>query len=200
MSSEAANVVDLYERHARNWDQDRGRRLVEKSWLDHFLRLVPPASSILDLGCGSAEPIARFFVEQGYEVTGADSSPSLINICKGRFPAQRWIVADMRELNLDARFNGIVAWDSLFHLSPDDQCRMFPLLRKHSTPNAALLFTSGSAGGEAIGEYRGEPLYHGSLDAEEYRTLLDDNGFTVVAHAVADVACDHHTIWLAQLR
>jgi len=72
MSSEAAKIVDLYERHAKNWDKDRGRRLFEKSWLDQFLRLVPPGGSILDIGCGSAEPIARFFIEQGYEVTGAD--------------------------------------------------------------------------------------------------------------------------------
>jgi hypothetical protein len=43
---------------------------------------------------------------------------------------------------------------------------MFPLFRKHSALNAALLFTSGPVGGEAIGEYRGEPLYHGSLDGE----------------------------------
>ena len=200
MSSEAAKIIGLYERHARNWDKDRGRHLFEKRWLDHFLRFVPPGGSIFDIGCGSAEPIARFFVEQGYEVTGVDSSPSLIDICKRRFPTERWIVADMRELDLDTRFQGIIAWDSLFHLCPEDQRRMFPLFRKHSAPNAALLFTSGTARGEAIGEYRGEPLYHGSLDTADYHELLDDNGFAVVSHVVEDVACQHHTIWLAQLR
>jgi len=200
MSSEAAKIVDLYERHAKNWDKDRGRRLFEKSWLDQFLRLVPPGGSILDIGCGSAEPIARFFIEQGYEVTGADSSPSLIDICKRRFPKQHWMVADMRDLCLGARFNGIIAWDSFFHLCPKDQRRMFPLFRKHSAPNGALLFTSGPAGGEVIGEYRGEPLYHGSLDSAEYRELLDQNGFAIVSHVVEDIACGHHTIWFAQLR
>jgi len=44
---------------------------------------------------------------------------------------------------------------------------MFPIFRKHSAPNAALLFTSGSIEGEAIGEYHGEPLYHGSLDVND---------------------------------
>jgi SAM-dependent methyltransferase len=200
MSSEAAKIADLYERHAKNWEKDRGRHLFEKPWLDHFLRLVPAGGSILDIGCGSAEPIARFFVEQGYDVTGADSSPSLIDICKRRFPTQRWIVADMRELSLDARFQGIIAWDSLFHLCPEDQRQMFPLFRKHSAPNAALLFTSGPAGEEVIGEYRGEPLYHGSLDSAEYRELVDQNGFAIVSHVIEDIACEYHTIWLAQLR
>jgi hypothetical protein len=152
------------------------------------------------VGCGSAEPIARFFIGKEYQVTGADSSPSLIDICRHRFPKQHWIVADMRTFDLNARFEGIIAWDSLFHLCPEDQRRVFPLFTKHSAPNAALLFTSGPASGEAIGQYRGEPLYHGSLDAAEYRELLDENGFAVMAHVAADPTCGHHTIWLAQLR
>ena len=192
--------MELYERHAQHWDQDRGRDLSEQPWLDRFLRFVRPGGSILDVGCGSAEPIARFFIERGYEVTGADSSPSLIDICKRRFPKQHWIVADMRVLDLNARFEGLIAWDSLFHLCPEDQRRVFPLFRKHSAPNAALLFTSGPASGDAIGEYRGEPLYHGSLDGAEYRELLDENGFAVMAHVVQDATCGHRTIWLAQLR
>jgi SAM-dependent methyltransferase len=200
VNSEAAKVIDLYERHAKNWDKDRGRHLFEKPWLDQFLSLVPAAGSILDVGCGSGEPIARFLIEQGYEVTGADSSPSMIDICKHRFPLQQWTVADMRELCLDARFNGIIAWDSFFHLCPEDQRQTFPRFRTHAAPKAALLFTSGPAGGEAIGEYRGEPLYHGSLDGSEYRELLNHNGFAIVSHVVEDVACGHHTIWLTQLR
>jgi SAM-dependent methyltransferase len=161
---------------------------------------LPPRSAILDIGCGSAEPIARFFIEQGHEVTGADSSPSLIEISKRRFPEQHWIVADMRELRLERRFNGIVAWDSLFHLAPEDQRLMFALFREHSTANAALLFTSGPAAGEVIGEYRGEPLYHGSLDGAEYREILEGNEFVIRSHIIEDVACGLHTIWLAQLR
>ena len=200
MNSEAAKIIDLYERHATNWDKDRGRCLFEKPWLDRFLSLISPRGSILDIGCGSGEPIARYLVEQSYKVTGADSSPSLIDLCKSRFPKQQWIVADMRRLHLNARFDGIIAWDSFFHLCAEDQRRMFPLFRECSGQEAALLFTSGTSHGEELGEYRGEPLYHGSLDTSEYRELLDQNGFAVVSHVVQDITCGGHTIWLAQLR
>jgi SAM-dependent methyltransferase len=199
MRSEAAKVKELYERHALEWDEDRGRDLFERPWLDRFLSFVQPRCSILDVGCGSAEPIARLFIELGHKVSGVDSSPSLIGICKGRFPQQSWIVADMRELHLNSQFDAIIAWDSFFHLCPDDQRRMFPLFREHSSPNAVLMFTSGPGAGEIVGEYRGEPLYHG-LDPTEYRELLDDNGFTVLADAQDDATCGHHTVWLAQLR
>jgi hypothetical protein len=35
-------------------------------------------------------------------------------MCKDRFPDQQWVVADMRVLSLDRRFDGILAWDSFF--------------------------------------------------------------------------------------
>jgi hypothetical protein len=56
--------------------------------------------------------------------------------------------------------------------------------REHASPGAALLFTSGPAYGEAIVEYRGEALYHTSLDGAEYRKLLELNGFRIVSHVV----------------
>ena len=52
---------------------------------------------ILDIGCGSAEPIGRYFVESGCDVTGVDSSPELISLSKEHFPRQTWQVADMRQ-------------------------------------------------------------------------------------------------------
>ena len=60
------------------------------------------------------------------------------------------------------------------------------------------MFTSGTGHGEAIGSFEGEPLYHGSLDPAEYRSLLDQHGFQVISHVVEDMDCGRHTIWLAQ--
>ena len=192
-------IVDLYERHARNWDADRGRTLFEKPWLDRFTALLPRGASILDIGCGSAEPIGRYLIEQGLLLTGVDTSPTLISLCRTRFPTQNWIVADMRSLALGQTFDGLIAWDSLFHLSHAHQRRMFPIFRKHAAPGAALLFTTGPAHGETIGSCRGEPLYHASLSAAEYRALLAANGFAAVRTVAEDPDCGRHTVWLAQL-
>jgi hypothetical protein len=104
----------------------------------------------------------------------------------------------MRELALGRRFDGLLAWDSFFHLTPADQRAMFPILGAHAGPRATLMFTSGPRHGEAIGTFQGEPLYHGSLDPAEYRALLEAQGFGVVAHAAEDPTCGGHTIWLAQ--
>jgi hypothetical protein len=127
-----------------------------------------------------------------------DASPSLICHCREKFPDQIWHLTDMRMLGLDKKFHGLLAWDSFFHLSHDDQRRMFPIFRQHAGPGTALMFTSGTSHGEAIGAYRGEPLYHASLAAGEYQRLLESNGFRVEAHVVEDPDCGGHTIWLAR--
>ena len=202
--SPAERIVGLYERHALQFDRDRTRRLFERPWLDAFLALLPPGGTILDIGCGSGEPIARHCLAQGFAVTGVDASPTLIGLCRRRFPeADRqadWQVADMRGLDLGRRFHGLIAWDSFFHLAQDDQRGMFPVFARHADPGAALLFTSGPAQGEAIGTYQGEPLYHASLDPAEYRTLLAASGFVVVRHVAEDPECGGHTVWLARAR
>ena len=96
--------------------------------------------------------------------------------------------------------DGILAWDSFFHLRRDDQRAMFATFRAHTAPGAALMFTSGPRDGEAIGTFHGEPLYHASLVPDEYRALLDRHGFEVVAHKAEDPGSGRHTIWLARLR
>jgi cyclopropane fatty-acyl-phospholipid synthase-like methyltransferase len=152
-------IVHLYERHAESYDRDRGRSLQERRWLDMFLSHVRPGGTVLDIGCGMGEPIARYLIDSGVGVVGVDASPSLIGLCRARFPDSEWIVADMRELDLGRRFDGVIAWDSFFHLGMDEQRDMFPRFAAHAKSGAPLLFTSGPAQGEAIGSYCGEPLY-----------------------------------------
>jgi SAM-dependent methyltransferase len=204
MSEDAERIVGLYRRHADAWSaarrSQRANPPMEAGWLDRFRGLLPPHASVLDIGCGSGEPISSYLIDRGCELTGVDSAPEMIDICKARLPGQEWRVADMRSLALSEVFNGIVAWDSFFHLCPNDQRRMFPIFRAHAAPKAALMFTSGPEHGIAMGTFEGEPLYHASLNGAEYRALLAENGLDIVEHAVEDPTCGRHTIWLAQFR
>ena len=201
MPEPADRIVGLYERHATTWAADRARRpWVEKAWHDRFVDVLPWGATVLDIGCGSGSPVAAYMAECGLKVMGVDASPTMISLCKTRLPDHEWYVADMRALSLDRRFDGILAWDSFFHLSPDDQRRMFPIFGAHAGPSGLLMFNSGPEHGEAIGTYQGEPLYHSSLDASEYKSLLDLVGFDIIAHAVKDPLAGGRTVWLARSR
>ena len=197
--SHADRIVEIYEAHADAWTCKRRGDVFEAGWLERFRALMPPFGAVLDIGCGSGAPIAAYLIERQHPVIGVDSSPTMINTCRRRFPQADWRVADMRGLELGVAFSGIIAWDSFFHLCPCDQRGMFDTFRAHSLPGAALMFTSGPAHGEAFGSLEGEVLYHASLSAEEYRHLLAQRGFEVLAHTVQDTTCGGHTIWLARL-
>jgi SAM-dependent methyltransferase len=193
-------IVALYEENAAAWDSARGLEFPERQWFAPFTDLVTEGASLLDLGCGSGEPVARHLIESGYGVTGVDSSPSLIALCRERFPDEEWLVGDMRTFDLDRRFDGILAWYSFFHLHFSAQRAMFPRFAAHARPGAPLMFTSGPQHGEAIGEWQGEPLYHASLSPEEYRSLLETNGFEVLSFRTGEPAEQGPFVWLARYR
>lgn len=197
MTGKPEDIIDQYELNAHRWDVERPKVLFEREWLDSFLRVLPPTPSIIEIGPGSGDPIAKYLIENGAQVTGLDSSQSMIAICRERFPNNDWHVGDMRELSFAHTFDGIIAWDSFFHLTSTDQRNMFPLFGSHLSKGGALMFTSGHKAGEEIGNLCGEPLYHASLDDTEYEQLLSDQKFEVVKHVIEDPTCGFHTIWLA---
>lgn len=86
----------------------------------------------------------------------------------------------------------------LFHLRPEDQQSMFRVFAAHAAPATILMFNAGFGRGEAIGSYRGDPLYHASLDASEYATLLTDSGFELIEHSINDPAKGGRIFWLAR--
>lgn len=195
------DVIGIYETNGAAWAQERGRSLFEKPWLDRMLHAAPRAKGavrVLDLGCGAGVPIATYLAERGAQITGVDASKTLTAFFAKNLPAATILHADMRHLKLDQTFDAILAWDSFFHLTASDQRAMFAVFAAHAAPRAALMFTSGHMAGEAIGQVAGAPIYHASLSAEDYRTLLQDHGFQVLHHKAEDPDCGGHTVWLAQ--
>jgi SAM-dependent methyltransferase len=199
MTKLSDRIIDHYERHARAWDADRQAGTgTERIWLERFADRLEPGAHLLDLGCGPGKPVAAFMVERGFKITGVDSSPTMIAISRERLPDQTWIVADMRKLALDQKFDGILAWDSFFHLDAEDQRRMFAVFTRHAGDGALLMFNAGPAAGEAIGDYRGDPLFHASLAPGEYQSLLARHGFEILDHAVNDPEAGGRTVWLCR--
>lgn len=194
-------VIDLYRRHALQWDAARrGSRWNDRTWIDAFAKKLGRGSRVLDLGCAGGEPVARFLVERGMQVTGVDTSPELIALARARLPQQEWVVADMRHLALRRRFDGILAWDSYFHLAHAAQRAMFAVFVAHAAVDAVLMFNTGSEHGEGTSTFtfKHEPLYHASLAPAEYRALLERNGFDVICHAANDARSGGRTAWLCR--
>ena len=199
MGSAADGIIGHYERHAHAWDADRRvGGWSDKPYIERFLSHLTAGATVLDLGCGGGDPVALHMTAQGFRVTGVDSSPTLLSLAQSRMPEQEWIVADMRTLGLGRRFDGILAWDSFFHLAYDDQRKMFDVFAAHAKAGSILMFNAGSSHGVAIGAYRGDPLYHASLDSADYEALLAGTGFELLEHSAGDFAKGGRTFWTAR--
>jgi cyclopropane fatty-acyl-phospholipid synthase-like methyltransferase len=199
MTHPASRIIGHYEKHAIAWASDRrSAPWNDRIWHERFVEALAPGQSVLDLGCGPGFPVAAHFPRRGLKVTGVDSSPTMISLCRQRLPDHEWIVADMRNLSLDRRFNGILAWDSFFHLDHESQREIFAVFAAHALPGAMLTFNTGPQHAEEIGEYRGDPLYHTSLAPGEYQNLISRSGFEVIDHVVEDSRAGGRTVWLCR--
>lgn len=199
MKNDKNNVYKVYEKIANWMDENRSRTLFEKPYLDKVISYLKPGAKILDLGCGTGEPIGKYFLDAGFSVTGLDGSSKMLEIAKARCPNIKFILADMRTFHLNEKFDCIIAWHSFFHLPKADQRKMFEKFSAHLNNHGVLLFTSGPQEGEVWSDNGGEFLYHASLSPEEYKKVLDQNGFKVIDHKISDPKCGGATVWLANL-
>lgn len=193
-------TLAVYDRNAEGWDRHRPRVLIERAWLERFTGLLPAGGCVLDAGCGAGEPIAAYLLGQGFELTGIDASERMLALCRARFPDANWRQMDLRELDLDQRFDGIVSWDASFHLTQDEQRALLPRFAAHLAPGGALLMTIGHEAGEVQGTVEGEAVYHASLAPEEYRERLGELGLDIVQMTLEDQGCDFHSVLLAARR
>ena len=48
----------------------------------------------------------------------------------------------MRGLSPPETFDAVLAWESFFHLKPDDQAAMFPVFAAHASAGGVLMFNA----------------------------------------------------------
>jgi len=192
-----SKTQSVYQENAEQYDRERGKDLLEKKYLDLFLQNLSH-KKVLDLGCGAGEPIARYLIENGCEFSGADYAESMLKICRQKFPKQDWFHADMRDLNLNESYNGIISWGAFFHLNQDQQRICLPLLCQHLEKDGLLMITVGHEDGEVTGTVAGKSVYHSSLSKDEYSQILEGQGMEIILFNLQDNECGGFSVFLAK--
>lgn len=75
--------------------------------------------SILDVGCGSGEILARLAAEGRYSLMGTDVSPHAVRLAAARAPAARIEVLDVERQTLSERFDLVMSVQVVEHLADD---------------------------------------------------------------------------------
>lgn len=198
LESLARNTRDVYQQNAAAYDAERSRALFEARWLARFTACLPAAGRVLDLGCGTGEPIARWFIAEGFRVTGVDFADAMLDIARTRWPDGDWRQGDMREFDLGETFDGIIAWNSFFHLTVEEQRQVIQRMARHLTVGGSLLFTVGPDQGERSGRVAGKAVYHASLSPAEYAVLLQERGLRLTGFLAEDPDCNSHSVMMAR--
>ncbi len=80
----------------------------------------------------------------------------------------------------DTVFDGVVAWEVLFHLPPEEQEAAIAGVSRVLKPGGRFLFTGGDQAGVAESEMDGVSFRYVSLGAERYRAVLREHGFEIL--------------------
>lgn len=197
MPSRPDDILPTYQRGAARFAAERSRALFERAWLRRFAAALP-GPQVLDLGCGTGAPLAIWLAARGLQITGVDGAPAMLARFRANLPGAATARADMRRLALGRRFDGILCWNALFHLTPRGQLATLARIAAHAAPRAALMFTSGPEAGERWGRAAGGEVYHASLSPGGYRAALNRLGFQVLRFTPEDPDCRGHSVWLAR--
>ncbi|WP_374145372.1 trans-aconitate 2-methyltransferase [Sphingomonas sp. 28-63-12] len=188
-------IAAFYERNSAKFDSDRRKSFTERAWLDRFLQPLPKGGRILDLGCGAGEPVTRHLIDRGFMVSGVDISPKMVGLCRTRFPRHRWINADMRRVAMDGFYDGVLAWDSLFHLRGDEQAALIERIGAWLAPGGRALFNTSPIKGTETGTFQGQPLFHAGLEPHEYREAFARAEVAEIDYRPDDPGCGGRSIW-----
>jgi SAM-dependent methyltransferase len=185
--------VQFYENNA----EDFFRRSVDAEMLREqarFAALLPAGARILDAGCGSGRD-ARWFREQGFEVTATEAAPTLAALASGHAGLPVQVLTFDQMVWRDA-FEGIWTCASLLHVPRADLPGVVGRLRLALAPGG-LWFMSFKYG---RGERQAGDRRFTDLDEADAQALLADvGGLTLLSMEVTgDVRPDRlHERWLS---
>ena len=188
------NLQAIYNGFAKSYEENRGF-FDSSQILDSFYsQLALEQGQLLDLGCGAGEPVARYFVNRGWSVTGVDFSERMLELAASYVPEMETMHADITEVKFEAsRFNAITASYSLFHVAASEHVTLFEKIHQWLQPDGKALFTyatqdyTGSEQFDGYKTFMEQELFYSHKTPEILYADLENTGFNI------DCA-EHHNI------
>ena len=150
--------------------------------LEKYLRyLIPPNSSVIEIGCGTGDLLAALTPKRGL---GIDISPKMIEVAREKFPHLEFETGDFEDLQIEEKFDYVVSVETIGHV--DDIQLAFKELHKVCKPETRVIIVYYNylwepvlKFAEAVGLRMKQPLQHW-LPIEDIASLLFLNDFEVI--------------------
>ena len=175
------------------------RGFAARRYVELILEGLAPGARVLDLGCGTGEPVARYLLEKGFRVVGVDESEKMLEIARRVVPGAVFVRADMGALSLEGAFAAAVAWDSVFHVERARHREIFRRLWALLADGGRLLLSAGGMGSEGFtSEMYGRDFFYSGFEPAETVRLLEEAGFVVELCEVDDPSSRGHVAVVAR--
>ena len=126
---------------------------------DTCLKLARGAGSVLDLGCGTGQLVARLATRlaEGREVAGVDPAAAMLDVARARPGGERvaWVQAEAQNVRLGRTFDLVVLTGHAFQvfLTEEDQRAVLATIAAHLAPAGRFVFDSRNPVAEAWREW-----------------------------------------------
>lgn len=115
-------MLSDYERHASIFQRTREASGIGVSAVLEWANRLESECDVLDLACGSGNPLAVELAEKGFRVHGIDNSPTLVRAFQLALPQAPVLCESVLESNFwNKKFSAILAVGIIFLLSEDEQ-------------------------------------------------------------------------------
>jgi SAM-dependent methyltransferase len=193
----AAQTIAHYERYAVSYRDGTADHDVSQN-IDALLGAITGASpfKVLDFGCGPGRDLCSF-VQRGHLATGLDGSAPFVAMARLASGCEVW-QQDFLALDLPAaRFDGVFANATLFHVPRSELPRVLEALH-HTLKPGGVLFSSNPRGQDQEG-FSGS-RYGAYFTLDTWRGLLKAAGFDEISHYYRPTdAPPAEQFWLASL-
>lgn len=172
--------ANSYNKIINNWIHSRNNAFINKPIID-FADHVNSKGTILDIGCGTGMPIAKYLSNRNFSIIGIDQSAKMIETAQSQgIKNAVFYLSDFFEFESDEKFDGIIAWDSLFHFPKDRQEGIYGKVYHLLAPGGYFLFTHGKEEDEHIDNMFGEQFYYSCLSKDFVLDLMKEVGFEIL--------------------
>lgn len=179
-----------YEAVAGEFMQRRERSSIGVATVRMWARRLPRGGSVLDLGCGSGQPISAALSDEGFLVYGIDASPSMAAACRSRLPHAHVACEAIENSRFFGRaFDGVVALGVMFLLPAGVQRDIIRRVAAALNPDGRFLFTSPAQACTWTDALTGRASR--SLGAKDYESSLSGAGLALVG-AYKDEGRNHY--------
>lgn len=179
----------------------KGRdKFKNNKYLDRLMEMLPPGSTVLDIGCGAGIPIDSYLIDHGHRVIGIDISEKQIELAKKSVPEGKYSVKDMSMLRRgEYEVDAVVSFYTIFHTPRETHLDLLKKMGTFLKPHGLILITMGSSDWEGKeNNFFGGEMEWSHYDSETNIKIVKEAGYEILTNEIDTTGDEKHLVIIAR--